>query len=116
MYVSDLERSLRFYDDVLGFVVSETMADVRTSRGEPSDSLLKLRDVKLHAVVPSSATAASAAALRPAEVARPRAWRTMNDLGFTHLSVKGAGRQAALREARALGVEIDRNTVIGSAG
>jgi catechol 2,3-dioxygenase-like lactoylglutathione lyase family enzyme len=47
--VSDLERSIRFYCDVLGFVRSETMSDVHVE-GEPSDTLLKLRDVKLDAV------------------------------------------------------------------
>jgi glyoxylase I family protein len=114
--VSDLERSIRFYCDVLGFVRSTTVPDVHVE-GEPSDSLLRLRDVKLHAVYlerdgfrlellhyerPSS----------PAQAPQ----RTMNDLGFTHLSVQVPDVKAALDKLGALGVEIDRDTVIEVSG
>ncbi len=44
--VSDLERSLRFYRDLLGF---KYISELEVA-GEPSDTLLELRDVKLRAV------------------------------------------------------------------
>ena len=41
----DLDRSLGFYRDLLGFRFEHELA----VEGEPSDTLLRLRDVKLHA-------------------------------------------------------------------
>src|SRR5437867_2141421 len=43
--VSDLERSLRFYRDLLGF---RPVKEIEVE-GEPADTLLGLRDVKLRA-------------------------------------------------------------------
>lgn len=114
--VSDLERSLRFYCDVLGFVRSETMSDVHVE-GEPSDSLLKLRDVKLNAVYLER----DGFRLELLHYDRPKSparapERAMNDLGFTHLSVRVPDVAAALGKLEALGVEIDRSTVIEFSG
>lgn len=114
--VSDLERSIRFYCDVLGFVRSATMADVHVE-GEPSDSLLGLRDVKLHAVYLER----DGFRLELLHYDRPKSpsrapERTMNDLGFTHLSVKVPDVKVALEKLEALGVEIDRSTVIEMGG
>ena len=44
--VSDVEASLRFYRDALGFEVKSELE----VKGEPSDTLLRLRDVALRAV------------------------------------------------------------------
>jgi len=44
--VSDMDRSLRFYRDCLGFRHEH---ELRVA-GEPSDTLLRLRGVDLHAV------------------------------------------------------------------
>ena len=114
--VSDLERSLRFYCDVLGFERSSTMADVHVA-GEPSDSLLRLRGVDLHAVYVER-DGFRLELLHYASPASPgRApQRTMNDLGFTHLSVQVPDVKAALDKLEALGVEIDRDTVIEFSG
>lgn len=114
--VSDLERSLRFYCDVLGFVRSSTMADVHVE-GEPSDTLLKLREVKLDAVYLER----DGFRLELLHYERPRSparapERTMNDLGFTHLSVQVPDVKAALEKLAALGVTIDRETVIEFSG
>ena len=114
--VSDLERSIRLYCDVPGFVRSETSAHVHVE-GEPSDSLLKLRDVKLHAVYLER----DGFRLELLHYDRPKSparapQRTMNDLGFTHLSVKVPDVKAALEKLEALGVEIDRSTVIEMSG
>ena len=43
--VSDLERSMRFYRDLLGFTWEHSL-DVE---GEPTDTLLRLKNTKLHA-------------------------------------------------------------------
>ncbi|MBY0279655.1 VOC family protein [Candidatus Binatia bacterium] len=114
--VSDLERSIRFYCDVLGFVRSETMSDVHVE-GEPSDTLLKLRDVKLDAVYLER----DGFRLELLHYERPRSpsrapERSMNDLGFTHLSVQVPDVKAVLEKLDALGVAIDRETVIEFGG
>lgn len=114
--VSDLERSLRFYCDVLGFERSKTVPDVHV-QGEPSDSLLRLRDVDLHAVylerdgfrIELLYYASPRSPERP-----PR--RAMNDLGLTHLSVKVPDVLAALDRLEAEGVVVDRDTVIEIGG
>ena len=114
--VSDLERSLRFYCDILGFVVSSTVPEVRVE-GEPSDSLLQLRDVKLHAVYLER----DGFRLELLHYASPRSpakapQRAMNDLGFTHLSVKVTDVEATLAQLEAAGVTVDRATVIQVGG
>lgn len=114
--VSDLERSMRFYCDVLGFVVSGTMPDVHVE-GEPSDTLLGLQDVKLHAVYLER----DGFRLELLHYASPRSpgsapRRAMNDLGFTHLSVQVPDVEAALSQLAADGVAIDRDTVIQIGG
>ena len=43
--VTDVERSIRFYRDLLGFAYR---SELRV-QGEPSDTLLRLRGVDLHA-------------------------------------------------------------------
>ena len=114
--VSDLERSLRFYCDVLGFVRSTTMPDVHV-QGEPSDSLLRLRDVDLHAVYLER----DGFRIELLHYASPRSperppQRAMNDLGLTHLSVKVPDVAAALARLDADGVVVDRDTVIEIGG
>lgn len=114
--VSDLERSLRFYRDVLGFEPSPTMPDVHVE-GEPSDSLLRLRDVKLHAVylerdgfrIELLHYASPRSPERPPE-------RKMNDLGLTHLSVRVPDVRAAVAALEAQGVTVDHDTVIEIGG
>jgi catechol 2,3-dioxygenase-like lactoylglutathione lyase family enzyme len=114
--VSDLERSLRFYCDVLGFVRSTTMPDVHVE-GEPSDTLLRLRGVDLRAVYLERdgfrlELLSYASPRSPASAPR----RTMNDLGFTHLSVKVPDVAAALDALERLGMEVDRDTTIEVGG
>lgn len=114
--VSDLERSLRFYCDVLGFAVSATRPEIHV-QGEPSDSLLRLRDVDLRAVYLER----DGFRLELLSYASPRSpreapARAMNDLGFTHLSVQVPDVEASLSQLEALGVTIDRDTVIQIGG
>jgi catechol 2,3-dioxygenase-like lactoylglutathione lyase family enzyme len=83
--VSDWERSLRFYRDVLGFqYVSELQV-----AGEPSNTLLQLDDVDLRAIYLERdgfriellyyASPGHQGEARP---------RPMNQLGLTHLSLR----------------------------
>ncbi len=114
--VSDLERSLRFYCDLLGFVRSSTMPDVHVEN-EPSDSLLQLHGVKLHAVYLER----DGFRLELLHYASPRSPakappHAMNDLGFTHLSVQVADVRETLAKLEAAGVKIDRSTVIELGG
>jgi len=114
--VSDLERSMRFYRDVLGFAVSETMPEIHVE-GEPSGTLLRLRDVDLRAVYLER----DGFRLELLYYASPRSpgaapARTMNDLGFTHLSVQVPDVVAALSQLAELGVAIDHDTVIEVGG
>jgi len=114
--VSDMERSLRFYCEVLGFTVSATMPEVRVE-GEPSDTLLRLRDVKLHAVYLER----DGFRLELLHYASPRSpgrppERAMNDLGFTHLSVQVPDVAAALKALEGAGVAVDRDTVVEVGG
>lgn len=114
--VSDLDRSLRFYCDVLGFVRSETMADVHVA-GEPTDTLLRLRDVELDAVyLERDGFRLELLHYRSPKSPARAPQRAMNDLGFTHLSVQVPDVQAALVKLDELGVEVDRGTVIEFGG
>ncbi len=111
--VADVERSLRFYRDALGFAyVSELEV-----AGEPSDTLLRLTDVKLRAVylerdgVRIELLHYASPRRKPAP--RPR---EMNDLGFTHLSFRVSDFEGTLVALRAAGATVLEDTVIRLAG
>ena len=101
--VSDLERSLRFYRDGLGFRFRSEFH----VQGEPSDTLLQLHDVDLHAVYLerdgmriellhyTSPVAVGAGTIRP-----------MNARGLTHLSLRVDDLEATLQELRAVGAGV----------
>ncbi len=101
--VSDLDRSLRFYRDLLGFTYRSELH----VRGAPTTTLLRLADVDLHAVylerdgtriellhyvVPG---AVGAAAPRP-----------MNARGLTHLSLRVDSVADTLQALRNAGVAV----------
>jgi catechol 2,3-dioxygenase-like lactoylglutathione lyase family enzyme len=96
--VSDCERSLRFYCDGLGF---RRVRELEV-KGEPSDTLLRLRDVELRAVylVRDGVCIELLHYASPGYVGDGRA-RAMNALGLTHLSlaVEDLGAAAARLEA-----------------
>lgn len=107
--VSDIERSIRFYRDALGFrYVSELEV-----AGEPSDSLLRLRNVELKALYLERdgvriellyyASPPRKAAARPHE---------MNDLGFTHLSFRVTDLEGTLAALREAGATVLESTVV----
>jgi catechol 2,3-dioxygenase-like lactoylglutathione lyase family enzyme len=109
--VSDIDRSIRFYRDALGF---EYVSDLEAA-GEPSDTLLRLRDVRLKAVYLERAGVRielrhyATPARKPAPAPRPRA---MNDLGFTHLSFRVSDFEATLAALRAAGATVLEETII----
>jgi len=106
--VSDLERSLRFYRDLLGFRPEHELH----VEGEPSDTLLRLRDVRLDAVY-LQRDGVRIELLRfatpPAPPPRPRA---MNERGLTHLSFRVADVDATLAALRAAGERVLDETII----
>ena len=106
--VSDLERSLRFYRDLLGFRFEHELE----VEGEPSDTLLRLRGAKLHAVY-LHRDGVRIELLRfaspPAPPPRPRA---MHERGLTHVSFRVADLEATLAALRAAGERILDETVI----
>jgi catechol 2,3-dioxygenase-like lactoylglutathione lyase family enzyme len=106
--VSDLERSLRFYRDLLGFRFEHELA----VEGEPSDTLLRLRDVKLHAtyLVRDGVRIELLRFASPA--APPPRTRTMHEHGLTHLSFRVADLDATVAALRAAGERVLEETVI----
>ncbi|MBW2396435.1 MAG: VOC family protein [Deltaproteobacteria bacterium] len=108
--VSELETARRFYVDALGFR-EESRLHVA---GEPSDSLLGLDGTDLRAIYLERdgfrlelLYFASPATL---EGPRPRA---MNQLGFTHLSLRVADLDEAVARALAAGGRLLEETKIG---
>jgi catechol 2,3-dioxygenase-like lactoylglutathione lyase family enzyme len=107
--VSDWRRSLRFYQDVLGF---RALHELEVSGG-PASRLLQLEQVELRAVY------LEREGLRiellhyeqpgPISGGTPR---PMNQLGLTHLSLRVDDLDEALRELREAGVEIRGGTRI----
>jgi catechol 2,3-dioxygenase-like lactoylglutathione lyase family enzyme len=106
--VSDLERSLRFYRDLLGFRFEHEL----NVQGEPSDTLLRLRGVDLHAVYLTRDDVRIELlhfASPPAPAARARA---MNEHGLTHLSFRVADLEATLAALREAGARVLEETII----
>jgi glyoxylase I family protein len=106
--VSDLAHALRFYRDLLGF---EYESELRVA-GEPTDTLLRLRDVDLQAVYlrrDGVRIELLAFASPPAPAPRPRA---MHERGLTHLSFRVADLDATLAALRAAGERVLDETVI----
>src|SRR5215472_17944744 len=106
--VSDLERSLRFYRDLLGFTW-EHQLDVE---GEPSDTLLRLRGTKLHAEYLSRDGVRIELLHFASPSAPPRRERTMNELGLTHLSFRVTDLDAVVDALRAAGERVVEETII----
>ena len=106
--VADLERSLRFYRDLLGFAYEHRLE----VEGEPSDTLLRLRGVKLEAVyLTRDGVRIELLRFASPPAPEPRA-RPMHEHGLTHLSFRVADLDATLAALRAAGERILEETVI----
>ena len=101
--VTDLERSVAFYRDLLGF---QYLSEIHVA-GEPSDTLLSLKDVDLRAAYLERDGFRLELLLygspKSPRQARPHA---MNDLGFTHLSLRVSDLAEVVSQLRAAGVKI----------
>jgi len=106
--VSDLDRSLRFYRDLLGFTQEH---DLEVA-GEPTSTLLRLRDVELKAVY----LVRDGVRIELLHFASPpapaRRTRVMNEPGLTHLSFRVADLQAVARVLRDAGERVLDETVL----
>src|SRR5215831_19120981 len=107
--VSDMKRSLEFYRDVLGFrYVSELRVE-----GEPSDTLLALKGVRLHAVyLERDGFRLELLHYDAPSSHRPAPRHAMNDLGFTHLSIQVPSLEEAMAALTKAGVEVLRPTYV----
>ena len=106
--VSDLQRSLRFYRDLLGFTWEHEL-DVE---GEPTDTLLRLRGTKLHAEYLTRDGVRIELLHFASPPAPPRPERPMNQYGLTHLSFRVTDMDAVLDAVRAAGERVLEETVI----
>jgi lactoylglutathione lyase len=106
--VADLERSLRFYRDLLGFTAEH---DLEVA-GEPTDTLLRMQDTRLQAVYLTRDGVRIELLHFASPPAPPRRARVMNEPGLTHLSFRVADLQAAVRELRAAGERVLDETVL----
>ncbi|MGH7803958.1 MAG: VOC family protein, partial [Candidatus Binatia bacterium] len=99
--VTDLDRSLRFYRDLLGFV---RLSELEIA-GEPTDRLLELEGSHLRAVyLERDGLRIELLFFVAPSRRRARLQRAMDDLGFTHLSLRVSDLDALVRELRAAGV------------
>ncbi len=107
--VSDWERSLRFYRDVLGFKhLSELQLE-----GEPSSTLLQLSDVALRAIYLER----DGTRIELLHYASPGhrgdgSPQPMNQLGLSHLSLRVDNLAATLDALNAAGVHVLTQTRI----
>lgn len=107
--VSDLERSLSFYRDLLGFEEQETLEVT----GDLASTLLGLDGVDLRAVylLRDGITLELLAYAQPGSPATPPS-RRMNDLGFTHLSLQVPEPAAALATLLDAGVAVMEESIV----
>ncbi len=105
--VSDLDRSLRFYRDLLGFV---RLSELEIG-GEPTDRLLELEGSHLRAVYleRDGLRIELLHFLAPTRPRRPIA-RAFDDLGLTHLSLRVSDLATLLAELGAAGVTVRERT------
>jgi len=106
--VSDLERALRFYRDLLGFRFEHDLE----VEGEPSDTLLRLRGVKLQAVYLARDGVRIELLRFASPPAPPPRTRAMHEYGLTHLSFRVADLDATLVALRDAGERVLEETVI----
>src|SRR5262249_13177357 len=101
--VSDWERSLRFYRDVLGF---QYLSELEVA-GEPSSTLLRLKNVRLRAVyLERDGTRIELLHYTSPDHRGGSEPRPMNQLGLTHLSLRVDNLGATLDQLTNAGVRI----------
>ena len=106
--VSDLQRSLRFYRELLGFRLEHELH----VEGEPSDTLLRLRGVTLDAVYLQRDGVRIELLRFASPPAPPARSRSMHEHGLTHLSFRVADMDATLAALQAAGERVLEETVV----
>ena len=104
--VRDLERSLRFYRDLLGFRWEHQLE----VGGEPTDTLLRLRGTDLRAVYLTRDGVRIELLYFASPPTAERPPRVMNEPGLTHLSFRVVDLAATLAALRTAGVAILEDT------
>ncbi len=108
--VSDLQRSLRFYRDLLGFRV-ESEIDVT---GPHVDQLLGLTGTKLHALyLERDGLRLELLSYASPPTLPPTPLRPMNQPGLTHLSLRVEDMERTLGDLRSAGIQVLETTKIG---
>ncbi|MGH7899591.1 MAG: VOC family protein [Candidatus Binatia bacterium] len=107
--VSDLERSIGFYRDLLGF---QYLSRIHLT-GEPSDTLLALEGVDVHAAYLERDGVRLELLYFASPVAEPlEPPRRMNHLGLTHLSLRVTELNEVVERLRARDVRVlDRTRI-----
>ena len=107
--VSDLDRSMSFYRDLLGFRERNRIE----VRGPLASQLLQLAEVELEAIyLERDGLVLELLAYRsPGTLAGPSP-RPMNQTGLTHLSLQASDPGGLLDEFRQRGVEVREATVV----
>ncbi len=101
--VSDLDRSVRFYRDVLGF---KRISELEIG-GEPTSTLLQIDDVDLHAVyLERDGTRIELLHYKRPGATGDGSSRRMNQRGLTHLSLRVDSFADLLRNLEAAGVRV----------
>lgn len=101
--VRDPERSIQFYRDLLGF---RLRSELRV-QGEPSDTLLRLRDVDLRAIyLERDGARIELLYYASPETVGTDAPREMNRRGLTHLSFRVDDLAGTVDRLRAAGVKV----------
>ncbi|HKA39265.1 MAG TPA: VOC family protein [Burkholderiales bacterium] len=107
--VTDVARSIAFYRDLLGFAYR---SELRV-QGEPSDTLLRLRGVDLHAVyLERDGTRIELLYYAAPGAIGDGAPRAMNGRGLTHLSLRVDNLKEMLPALRAGGARVLDETMI----
>lgn len=101
--VSDWERSLRFYRDLLGF---KYLSELQVA-GEPSNTLLQLNDVALRAIyLERDGTRIELLHYASPGYRGDGTPRPMNELGLTHLSLRVDDLAATVDSLKTAGVRV----------
>jgi lactoylglutathione lyase len=109
--VSDLERSRRFYRDVLGF---KEVAELRIG-GAPTDTLLGLPGMELHALwLDRDGRRIELLHYPQPGAVGPAEPRPMNQRGLTHLALRVSDLDGVLAALRAAGGQVLESTRVAN--
>ncbi len=110
--VSDLERSLRFYTEVLGFTLKQSIPEL----GTPFDTLVELPGAKLrvHQVQLGGVTLELIGFI-DTQVVGPAERRPMNQRGITHLTLVTDDLETVLARVEEFGGTVHPGTRVDSA-